>query len=183
MNLIETERLTLRQLTLKDAPFIFRLVNEPSWLDNIGDKHIHSIKDAENYIEHGPLKSYRENGFGLYLIELKLAIDLRMQASSDQTKPTPIGLCGLVKRDELDDPDIGYALVPDYWGTGFASEAAKAIFDYSSISLRIKRVVGITSMDNKSSIRVLTKIGLKFDKLIDLPGYDQQSCLFVPAVK
>ena len=165
MTLIETDRLTLRELDLDDAAFILKLVNEPSWLENIGDKNVHSIADAERYLNEGPLKSYQENGFGLYLAELKL-------------KQYPVGLCGLVKRDGLEHPDIGYALLPDFWGAGLASEAARATLEYAQQSLGIDQVLGITSMNNASSIRVLEKIGFRFDKEIALPEHGEPSRLF-----
>ncbi|MCW8878275.1 MAG: GNAT family N-acetyltransferase [Kangiellaceae bacterium] len=165
MTLIETDRLILRELDLDDAPFILKLVNEPSWLENIGDKNVNSIADAERYLNEGPLKSYQENGFGLYLAELKL-------------KKYPVGLCGLVKREGLEHPDIGYALMPDFWGAGLASEAARATLEYAQNSLGIAQVLGITSMNNASSIRVLEKIGFRYDKEISLPEQGEPSRLF-----
>lgn len=165
MTLIETDRLILRELDLDDAPFILELVNEPSWLENIGDKNVHSIADAQRYLNEGPLKSYQENGFGLYLAELKL-------------KKYPVGLCGLVKREGLEHPDIGYALLPDFWGAGLASEAARATLEYAQGSLGIEQVLGITSMSNASSIRVLEKIGFRYDKEIALPEHGEPSRLF-----
>ncbi|WP_196139396.1 GNAT family N-acetyltransferase [Aliikangiella sp. G2MR2-5] len=166
MVLIETERLKLRELTLDDAAFIQGIVNEPSWLENIGDRNVHSIADAERYLREGPVKSYQEHGFGLYLVELKL-------------KKIPIGMCGLVKREDLDFPDIGYALLPEYWGAGLASEAAAATLEYARNELGLSEILGITSLENASSIRVLEKIGMRYDKEIMLPGYDGPSRLFV----
>lgn len=167
MTLIETDRLTLREFTLDDAPFILQLVNEPSWLENIGDKNVQSIDDACHYLMQGPMQSYQQNGYGLYLVELK-------------RKETPVGMCGLVKRDFFEDPDVGFAFLPEYWGLGFASEAARGTMKYARETLNIDTVLGITSMDNTSSMRVLEKLGLRFDKLVDLPGYTEQSRLFVP---
>lgn len=161
----ETDRLILRELDLDDAPFILTLVNQPSWIENIGDKNVHSIEDAERYLNEGPLKSYQENGFGLYCAELKL-------------KKYPIGLCGLVKRDGLDYPDIGYALLPDFWGAGLASEAARATLEHAKSDLGIPQVLGITAMKNASSMRVLEKIGLRYDREIVLPEQTEPSRLF-----
>lgn len=167
VTLIETDRLRLREFTLDDAPFVLKLVNEPAWLENIGDKSVHSLDDACNYLLQGPIKSYQDNGYGLYLTELKL-------------KGEPVGMCGLVKREFFENPDVGFAFLPQYWGLGFASEAARATLDYAQQHLHINTVLGLTSMGNASSMRVLEKIGLKFDKVVDLPGYDEQSRLFVP---
>ncbi|MET1254467.1 GNAT family N-acetyltransferase [Aliikangiella maris] len=167
MALFKTARLIVREFNLEDAPFVFKLVNEPSWIENIGDKNIHNIDDAKNYLLNGPMKSYRENGFGLYLIELK-------------TTGMPIGMCGLVKREGLDCPDVGYALMPEFWGLGLASEAAKATLDFAKEALSIERVLGVTSVENVGSIRVLEKIGLRFDQIIQLPGSEQLSRLFIP---
>jgi [ribosomal protein S5]-alanine N-acetyltransferase len=165
MTILETDRLKLRQLTLQDAPFILQLVNEPAWIENIGDKNVHNLQDAENYLLAGPLKSYEENGYGLFLTELKV-------------KGVPVGMCGLVKREFFDTPDIGFAFMREYWGLGFASEAAKATCDYACTQLRINEILGFTSVDNIASMRVLEKIGLKYDKIVELPGYNEPSRLF-----
>ena len=149
--IIETERLLLRKLTLYDAPFIFELVNTEGWLKNIGDRNIKSIKDAESYLSSGPIKSYHENNFGMWLV-----IEKTHQAS--------IGLCGLIKRPSLDDIDIGYALLPKFYKKGFAYEAAQATYDYGINELGIDRIVGICNIDNKASIHILEKIGLRIEK-------------------
>lgn len=163
----QTDRLILRRLALKDAPFILNLLNTPAWLENIGDKNVHNVSDAENYLRQGPLKSYQTHGFGLYLVTLK-------------TEHTSIGICGLIKRDGLDFPDVGFALMPEYWGLGLASEAALATLQHAKDSLNIERVVGITNLENIGSMRVLENAGLRFEKNIDLPGYDKPNRLFVP---
>lgn len=165
--LIETDRLVLREFKLDDAEFVLKLVNEPSWLENIGDKNVHTIADAEGYISTGPLQSYQENGYGLWMAELKL-------------QSVPVGMCGLVKREFFSEPDVGFAFLPEYWGLGFASEAGRATLEYAQNTLNISRVLGITSLDNVGSMRVLEKIGLKYEKLVNLPGYQGQSRLFVP---
>ena len=112
MEILATDRLLLRELTIKDASFIFRLVNEPTWLEHIGDKNVRSVDDAQRYILEGPVDSYKANGYGLYLVVLK-------------PTDTPIGLCGLVKRDELAHADIGFALLPGYAGMGYGYESAR----------------------------------------------------------
>ncbi|MEH6630069.1 MAG: GNAT family N-acetyltransferase [Halopseudomonas aestusnigri] len=155
--ILETDRLRLRELGEADAPFILELLNEPSFIENIVDKGVRNLDQACDYINKGPVKSYRQNGFGLYLTELK---ELK----------TPIGMCGLIKREGLDHPDIGYALLPTFWSKGYAFESAAAMLEYAKTVLELPLVVGITSPDNVGSARVLEKIGLKFERMINLGG-------------
>ena len=147
--ILETERLRLRQLSPADATFICELVNEPSFLENIGDRNVRSEADAVRYIENGPMASYERYGFGLYKVELK------------QTG-TPIGICGPLKRDTLEYPDIGFAFLPRHWGQGYALESASAIMDYSRRVLRMTDIAAITTPTNERSIKLLQKIGFKF---------------------
>lgn len=152
---IETDRLLLRELAPDDAPFVLQLVNEPSWLEHIGDKNVHSIEDAERYIIDGPRASYIENGFGLYLVTL---------VKSGQ----PIGLCGLLKRATLEHPDIGFAFLPEYWGRGYALEAARGVLDYATGQLRISVVAAITKPENKASLKLLEKLGMRLARTVKL---------------
>src|SRR5580765_5730685 len=116
MLVLQTERLRLRSFTTGDAPFVLTLLNEPSFLRFIGDKNVRTLEDARQYLLNGPIASYEQNGFGILLVELKDA-------------NVPIGMCGLIKREELPEPDIGFAFIPDYWGRGFAFEAATAVMN------------------------------------------------------
>jgi [ribosomal protein S5]-alanine N-acetyltransferase len=167
MSLLETERLAIRQLTEDDAAFILELLNEPSFIQNIADRGVRTLDDAVQYIVNGPRASYERNGFGLFMVELK-------------DSGVPIGMCGLIKRDSLEDVDIGYALLPRFWSQGYAYEAASAVMDYGCNVLNIPRIVGITAPDNQGSIRVLEKLGLRFDKIVVLQGVEGESMLFVP---
>jgi [ribosomal protein S5]-alanine N-acetyltransferase len=167
VKILETERLVLRQMNVGDAGFIFDLVNEAAFIRNIGDKGVQTLQDAQNYILNGPIASYEKFGFGLYLVEWK-------------ETAAPIGICGLLKRDSLDDVDIGFAFLEKFWGKGFACESAAAVIEYGRSELGIKRIVAITSPDNEGSIRVLGKIGLRFEKMIRMPGSDEDTRLFVP---
>lgn len=155
---LETERLVLRRLTVDDAPFMLRLVNEPSWLRFIGDRGVRTLDDARRYLLEGPIAMYERLGFGLYATTLR------------KDDAAPIGICGLVKRDGLDDVDIGFALLPEFWGKGYAREAAAAVMDYAREVVGLRRVVAITSLDNESSARLLEKIGLRFEKMVRLNG-------------
>jgi RimJ/RimL family protein N-acetyltransferase len=157
MLITQTPRLLLRELTTEDAPFIFKLVNEPSWLQFIGDKGVRTIEDAVQYILNGPVKSYTANGFGLWLVELK-------------EESIPIGMCGLIKRPTLEGVDIGFAYLPAYSGPGYAYEAATATLEYAKHTLALKHILAITNPDNSRSIKLLEKLGLQFKQLLTLPG-------------
>jgi RimJ/RimL family protein N-acetyltransferase len=151
MTVLETERLILRELTFDDAPFILTLLNDPSFLRYINDKNVRNLEDARQYMLNGPIASYARNGFGLYLVELK-------------DTAVPIGLCGLLKREELPDPDIGFAFHPDYWGKGFAYESASAVMNDARERLGRRRVLAIVMPDNETSIRLLEKLGMRFER-------------------
>jgi RimJ/RimL family protein N-acetyltransferase len=154
MTFITTDRLEIRYITGEDFHFIFRLLNEPSWIKYIGDKGIKTEDDAKNYIETGPLQMYKDYGFGLYLVTLK-------------ETGVPIGLCGLIKRPSLDNIDLGYAFLPEFTGKGYAFEATKAVLQYGKEQLSIDKIVAITTTDNVSSEKVLLKLGFTFDSLIN----------------
>ena len=165
MNILETERLRLRQFTLDDAAFILELVNDPSFIQNIGDRGVRSLEDAQRYLETGPIASYARKGFGLWLVQLK---------ESGES----IGMCGLIKRDTLEDVDIGYAFLPKFWSKGYAVESARAVREYGHKTIGLKRLVAITDPANEGSIRVLKKIGLKFEKMVRLSADDIELKLF-----
>jgi len=159
MKILETERLVLRQFSIDDAQFIFELLNEPSFIQNIGDRGIRTLDDARSYILRVPIASYEQNGFGLYLVVSK------------ETGES-IGMCGLIKRDTLEDVDIGYAYLPRFWSKGYAVEAALAVKEYARDVVGLKRLVAITDPENQASIRVLEKIGLRFEKMVRLSEDD-----------
>ena len=165
--LIETERLLLDEFAPdRDELFIFQLLNEPGYLDNIGDRDITNLDAARVYIQAVPLKSYADHGHGLWRVR-------------DKATDEVIGMCGLIRRDGLEFPDIGYAFLEIAWGRGYATEAAAASLDYGRRVLGLPQIVGITALDNAASVRVLEKIGFKFDRIITLPGRDDESRLFV----
>jgi len=154
--ILETDRLTLREFTIDDTDFIISLLNSPGWLEFIGDRHVKTEDQAKQYLLNGPIKSYQENGFGLSLVELK-------------HNKTPIGMCGLLKRDYLEDPDIGFAFLPEGTGKGYAFEIVNATMNYAKDTLNMPRVLAITLPSNKSSIKLLEKAGLKFLKNTSSP--------------
>jgi len=165
LKVLETGRLLLRQLSSVDADFILELLNEPSFIRNIGDRGVRTIDGANSYILNGPVASYAKNGFGLYLVKLK---------ATDES----IGMCGLIKRDTLEDVDIGYAFLPRFWSKGYAVEAAQATKEYAKHVIGLNRIVAITDPENEGSIRVLEKIGLRFEKMVRLSEDDIELKLF-----
>ncbi len=147
MPIFETTRLHLRHFTPDDAPFILRLLNEPSFLQHIGDKGVRDLEGAKGYLANGPMASYARHGHGLMAVALK---------------PTgeAIGMCGLLKRDNLDHPDLGYAFLPGFWSKGYALEAARAVLE----DAKRERVLAIVSPSNAASIKLLEKLGFGFEK-------------------
>ena len=160
---IETNRLFLRQPTVDDAGFMLRLVNDPSWLQYIGDRHVHTLDDAKQYLLNGSIKSFAVHGFGFYIVETK-------------KDGMSIGMCGLVKRDFLDDVDIGFAFFPEYTGEGYAFESAAVILEHAFKDLKLPRIAAITTPDNFSSIKLLKKLGLSHERMIRID--DEELLLF-----
>ena len=159
MIVAETSRLRIRHLTASDAAFTCKLLNDPAFIENIADRGVRSEIDALHYLANGPIKSYQQHGYGLFLVE---------ECSSAQ----PIGFCGLLFRDALQETDIGFAFLPEFCGKGYAFEAASAVLHFGYSSLKLKRIVGLTSAGNVSSIKLLNKLGLRFEKLVKLSPED-----------
>ncbi len=155
MVIIETDRLNLRLLTDNDAEFILDLLNQPSRLEFIGDRGVGNLDDARAYIHSGPLAMIEQHGFGLYLVEIK-------------SSKHAIGLCGLLKRETLEDVDMGFAFHPRYWGRGYAREAAKACLDYARDHIGLERIVAITLPTNRSSIKLLDSLGMQYERNLSL---------------
>ncbi|MCH8201780.1 MAG: GNAT family N-acetyltransferase [Proteobacteria bacterium] len=165
MRVLETDRLTLRWLEPGDAPFILELLNQPSFLHFIGDRGVGTIEEARKYIRQGPGRSYAEQGFGLYMVELK-----------DDLKP--IGMCGLLRRETLEDVDLGFAFLPQFWGQGYAYESTKAVLAHGKADFDLKRIVAVTASDNQAAIRLLEKLGLRFERTIRLADDQPEVKLF-----
>jgi [ribosomal protein S5]-alanine N-acetyltransferase len=170
MIVCETPRLRLRHLNDADAAFILELLNEPDFIRNIGDREVRTLDDARRYIQHGPVASYNQHGFGLWLVEL-------------QNTAAPIGICGLLKRDYLNDVDVGFALRESFRGKGYAFEAASAVMQLGKQVLGLDRIVAITSPDNHASMGVLRKLGLEFERTVRIPDQSRDTRLFTPAVR
>jgi RimJ/RimL family protein N-acetyltransferase len=166
MTVLETKRLILREFNVDDAEFILGLVNEPSFLRYIGDKKVRELEHARQYLLNGPVASYERNDFGLYLVELR-------------EPRTSIGMCGLLKREELPDPDIGFAFLPAFWNKGFAFEAATAVLQNARERLHLERLLAITSLDNEASIGLLQRLGFRFEREIQLAPDRERVKLFM----
>lgn len=165
-SIIETKRLVLRKLELRDAGFILELLNEEAFLRYIGDKGVRNLADAREYIDKGPVDSYERHGFGLYAVCLR--------------DTTPVGICGLVKRDGLVDVDVGFAFLSRHCLKGYAVESAAAVLAHARRELGLQRIVAITAPDNLGSIAVLQRIGLKFEGMIRLTEHSPELKLFGP---
>jgi RimJ/RimL family protein N-acetyltransferase len=161
MNVIETQRLALREFNSDDAEFVLALLNDPGWIEFIGDKGIRTLDGARGFIATRYCAAYDKCGFGFYRVALK---------DTDE----PVGMCGLIKRDSLDDVDIGFGFMKRHWGKGYATESAQAVLDHGRGVLNLSRIVGITSLTNDASASVLEKIGLKFEGVINIPEYGDE---------
>ena len=158
-----TGRLELVELSAYNAGFIVELLNSPGWLKYIGDKNVRTTDDAIAYLVDGPLKSYRENNFGPLLVKLR-------------ESNTAIGICGLLRRDYLEYPDIGFALLPEFEGMGYACEAAQAVLAGASAK-RVATVGAILSRDNVRSMRLLERLGFMTMGTVSPPGSDEELLL------
>ncbi len=157
--MLETERLVLRHFNRDDAAFVLRLVNEPAWLRHIGDRGVRTLEDARGYIQQGPVEMYGRLGFGLFLVELK-------------ESAIPIGLCGLIKRGELEHVDIGFAFLAEYWGQGYAFESSSSVLSWARDVLGFSKILAITSQGNSASGKLLEKLGFRFKGLVRLGAED-----------
>jgi RimJ/RimL family protein N-acetyltransferase len=162
---IETERLILRHAVAGDAEFIFELLNDPSFIENIGDRGIRTLEDARKYISDRLVASYNKHGYGLYVVQLKNTMEMA-------------GICGLVNREVLDFPDIGFAFLPRHWRKGYALEASKGVLKFAKDDLHMKRILAITKLSNVASQGVLEKLGLRFEKVVKLAEHPDESKLF-----
>ena len=163
--ILVTDRLILREFTTSDASFIFELLNSEDWLRYIGDRNIKTISDAENYLTEGPIKSYKLRGFGLYAVCLK-------------ETGLPIGMCGLLKREFLDYPDVGFAFLPRFFGNGYGSEMVMATLKWGFNTLAIDKIQAIVAPGNQVSIALLHKLGFAYEKKVQMPEGDEILILY-----
>jgi RimJ/RimL family protein N-acetyltransferase len=167
MDIVETTRLRIRTISLDDADVAFHLAlqNDPAFIEHIGDRGLRTLEDSRKYIAEGPVAMQEKHGHSMYLVELKYS-------------GTPIGMCGLIKRDFLEDVDIGYAFLPQYRGCGYAYEAGRVVVDHAR-AIGITRLAGITNPSNVASNQLLQKLGLRFKCLAYLRPDDPGTNLYI----
>lgn len=164
--IFESERLYLSEFTTKDAPFFYQLVNDPDWIKHIGNRKIGTILDAEKYLTDKIIPSYKQFGFGFYIVQLK-------------DNNTPAGMCGLIKREWMDYVDIGYAFLATFRGKGYALESSIATKNYAKEHLNISKLAAITDVHNDRSTNLLEKLGFEYQRLISYPGEDHKCKLYL----
>jgi [ribosomal protein S5]-alanine N-acetyltransferase len=158
--IVETERLVLREIdSAADAEFIFELLNSPKFIEFIGDRGVRSVTDAAYFIDTKYRQSYADHGFGLYTV----------QRNSDKVA---VGICGLVRRDTLPAPDIGFAFLPKYERMGYGFESAAAVINYARDALGLTELLAITTTDNEASGFLLRKLGFLESGM--MPGNDNE---------
>lgn len=162
---LETERLRLRWLTLDDAGLMLAIWNDPAFVRHVGDRGIRTLDEARDEMVKGALQLYAAYGFGPYRVSLK-------------GDDAAIGICGLFRRDSLDEPDIGYGVLPEYCGKGYAYEASCAVMEYARAVLRLPRLVAIISPENRASIGLIRKLGLRFERMHRMPDEDGEVCIY-----
>lgn len=157
MTVLETDRLLLRRFSANAAEteFVLRLVNEPAYLQHIGDKGVRTLEQAAQYLLEGPIKSYQVHGHGLYQVIVKESQELA-------------GICGLIKRDQFKDVDLGYAFLPEFRSQGYAFEAASAVRDYGQKTLGLPKLIALVSPANAPSIKLLEKLGFSFTETVKM---------------
>jgi RimJ/RimL family protein N-acetyltransferase len=162
---VVTQRLSIRRLTLDDAPFVWELLNDADFLQYIGDRGVRTVDDAAEYLARGPLEMYGRLGYGLWCVELRAT-------------ETPIGICGILKREWLDDVDVGFAFLPEFRGKGYALESAKAVIAHAIDVLGMQRLVAIVSPGNVKSETLLARLGMKFREMVRAPEASADIQLF-----
>jgi len=162
---IETERLQLREFTLADAPYMLRQLNEPSFIENIADRGVRTLQQAEMYLQNGAITSYEKSGFGFWAV---------IEKTSGQT----IGMCGLVKRDKLPDVDLGYSFLPEYFGNGYAFEAAQACLHVAKQQYQLQTLLAIVNVENTASRNLLEKLGFHYERMMAMYDNEPELCVY-----
>lgn len=162
---LETRRLYLRRVASDDVALMLAVWNDPAFIEHVGDRGVRTEAEAIAALEAGAFRLYKEYGYGPY----------KMVRKDDAAS---IGICGLFKRDNLVDPDIGFAVLPAYCGQGFAAEAAGAVVDHARDDLRIRTLAAIVSPGNRKSIGLIEKLGLSFSRMITMPGENEAIRLY-----
>jgi len=154
---LQTERLSLRRLTLDDAELMLAVWNDPAFIRHVGDRGIRTIDAARVALQEGALKLFSDYGYGPFRVAL-IADD------------TPVGVCGLFRREGLEEPDIGFSILPQHWRKGYAFEAASAVVRHAKTDIRLERLTAVVSTENAASVALIEKLGLQFERMQRLPG-------------
>lgn len=162
---LETDRLYLRRVSLDDADLMLAVWNDPAFIRNVGDRGVRNIEQAHEAMEKGALKLFADYGYGPYAMVLRDGGER-------------VGICGLFKRDNLEHPDIGFAVLPDFCGQGLAGEAAFAVLAHARDDLSLTELTAIVSPGNAASIGLIEKLGLTYSGMIRMPGDDEDICLY-----
>lgn len=162
---LTTRRLHLRWMTAADADLLLAIWTDPAFMRNVGDRGVRTIEDAVEAFRDGPGRLYRDYGYGPYRVALTATGEA-------------IGICGLFRRDGLPDPDIGFAFLPQFVGKGYGGEAARAVIHHARDALGFRRLTAIVSPGNDPSIGLIEKLGLRFERMIRMPGTDEDSALY-----
>jgi ribosomal-protein-alanine N-acetyltransferase len=163
--LIETERLTMRRITPHDADLMLAVWNDPAFVRYVGDRGIRTIEQAAKAIEEGAMRLFSEHGFGPYRMALK-------------TDDTAVGICGIFAREGMDEPDLGFSVLPEFCKRGFAYESAVAVIRHARVDLKLPRLTAIVSPENAASVGLIEKLGLQFERMIRLPGENSDISLY-----
>lgn len=164
MIVLQTERLRLRHMAPEDAAFILDLLNDPAFHRFIGDRGVRTVEAARDYVLVASGAAPARPGLGFHVVELK-------------ETGCPVGICGLAKRDFLDHVDIGYAFLPQHGGQGYAFEAALGVLAHAR-ALELDRLVATVHPENSASIRLLEKLGLRFERMVQVPDSERALQLF-----
>jgi RimJ/RimL family protein N-acetyltransferase len=162
---LQTERLQLRWMTLADAELMLAVWNDPAFVRFVGDRGIRTLDEARTTMEEGAMKLYSDYGYGPFRVALR-------------DDDSAIGICGLFRRDGLDDPDIGFATLPGYCGKGYAHEAACAVVDHARHDLGLARLTAIVSPENEASVGLIRKLGLQFERMHHMAGDDDEVAIY-----
>ena len=163
--ILNTERLELRWLTLADAPMMLAIWNDPAFVRFVGDRGVRTLEQARETLQAGPLQLYADHGHGPFRVT-------RRKDGAD------LGICGLFRRDGLDEPDIGFAILPEFCGRGYGFEASVAVLDHARDALKLSCVTAIVSPENSASIGLLEKLGMHYDRAVRMPGEDHDVSLY-----
>jgi len=162
---LETERLSLSRLTLDDAELVLAVWNDPTYIRYVADRGIRTVDAARAALEEGALKQFSDYGYGPF----------RVAMINDDT---PIGVCGLFRREGLDEPDLGFSILPKYWRRGYAYEAARAVVSYAETEIQLTRLTAVVSPNNGASVALIEKLGLQFERMLRLPGDDDEVAIY-----